>query len=571
MNLNNKFRLGVVLLVFIPVIIMGTVSYIIFSSMIENKTNSYYRVSLQDTDRKLEYALNEISTVSDLAMTQENLQYLLKNVSQLNNEQIQWLINRIMTHPKITSFQLYSGNKMLYSTNGTDSLSTKLDEFPWYERMLKLQGRPLWIGPGENGTYATDQPVLIHARIIKDYNSLENIGAIVITVKPDVLEQALWGANTIASSDILLLNSAGTVVFDKSRALTGSAIDVSLLKQLEGQDYQIAKFQGKESMITTVLSSHEGWVLTAATPLEELRAESITIRNVAIVLILFSLFMGIIFERVYIRKLVRTILISVKGMNKVRQGQFIQISSPNRWKDETRMLIDGFNSMSNQIRDLLLEVELEQKRKQQAEMHALVAQINPHFIYNSLESINSMAVLAGNRDISRMVVSLGKLLRISISEQVESIPLSMELEHVKHYLNIQKMRFRDKFDYEISCPSELQHLHTLKLIVQPLVENALYHGIEPKQDAGFIQIEVMELGNDIIIQVKDTGLGFSLSQLEEEWKNPASTEKKYTNSGVGLRNVYERIRIQYGKPFGLMICSAEDYGTTIRIRIPKLE
>src|SRR5690606_19303901 len=162
--------------------------------------------------------------------------------------------------------------------------------------------------------------------------------------------------------------------------------------------------------------------------------------------------------------------------------------------DERDLLVDGFNRMSTQIDELIEQVGTEQNRKKEAELQALVAQINPHFIYNSLESINSMAVLQGNKSISKMVVSLGKLLRISISENQELIPLQMEMEHVRHYMDIQKFRFEDKFAYDMQLSDELKYYKTQKLIVQPIVENALYHAIEPMEGSGLITIRAEEQG-----------------------------------------------------------------------------
>lgn len=569
MNLQWKFRLGMVLLVFIPVIMMGIVATVLFSGMIEEKTNSFYRVSLQDTDSKLQYAFNEINTLSDMVIVQPVVQQLLKHPPiQVDPELAQQLNKLVMVHPKITSFALYSNHKLIYGSPGSEGLTVDPVDAQWYASSAALEGRPSWLGPGENGTYQNETPVLTHARLIKDYYSLKTLGSIVISVKSDVLEQALWGTSTIADSDIMLIGTNGTVVYDKSGIETGHVIADAFWKDKDNANYQIGTFHDEESMITSVPSNLGSWTLTAITPLESLHRESTTIRNVAIGLIVITLLLGLLFERVFIHKIVRTIIISARGMKKVEQGNFIQLPQSTTWNDETKTLIDGFNQMSYQIRDLLAEVKLEQKRKKEAEMHALVAQINPHFIYNSLESINSMAVLAGNRDISRMVVSLGKLLRISISENVEAIPLSMELEHVKHYLSIQKMRFRDKFDYELICPPELRMLMTLKLIVQPLVENALYHGIEKMSSKGFIRIEAMEVGHDLVIEIADNGLGFNPDQLELTWKQ-LSGGNKLRDGGVGMRNVAERIRIQYGPPYGLLVCSAEGAGTTVRIRIPQ--
>ncbi|MNZ86456.1 Sensor histidine kinase YehU [compost metagenome] len=180
-----------------------------------------------------------------------------------------------------------------------------------------------------------------------------------------------------------------------------------------------------------------------------------------------------------------------------------------------------------------------------------------------------MAVLQGNKDISRMVISLGKLLRISISENQELIPIHTELEHVRHYLNIQKYRFEDQFEYDIQISDSLHGYLTQKLIVQPIVENALYYAIEPMEEPGLIEIRATEGEHELWIDVIDNGPGFDEQTLlllgqEHDGKTP-----KYRNSGVGLKNVHERLRIRFGSPYGLLICSSPGQGSMIRIRLPK--
>lgn len=299
-------------------------------------------------------------------------------------------------------------------------------------------------------------------------------------------------------------------------------------------------------------------------------SESISIRNIAIILSTVSLLSAILFDRYFVRRLVYSINSAVNGMKRVKQGIFTPITTRYRADDESDFLIDGFNRMSTQINELIVQVQTEQGRKKEAEMKALMAQINPHFIYNSLESINSMAVLQGNKDISKMVISLGKLLRISISQNQELIPLQMEFEHVRHYLDIQKFRFEDKFSYIINLPEGLRTFMTQKLIVQPIVENALYHAIEPMEDPGIIEITAYEMGTDMIIIVKDNGPGFDLAKMMNLWDNEGGGQKKYSDSGVGLKNVHERLNIRFGSPYGLLVCSSPGFGSTIRIRIPKI-
>src|SRR5690606_169694 len=314
----------------------------------------------------------------------------------------------------------------------------------------------------------------------------------------------------------------------------------------------IDKYNGVKSSITYLESQQANWYLVAITPTAVLQAESIPIRNTAILLAAFSLISALLFDKFFVRRLIRRINSTVSGMRRVEQRQFKQIPTEHTSRiDEADMLVLGFNRMSAQMEELLHQIEVEQTMKKEAELQALVSQINPHFIYNSLESINSMAVLQGNKDISKMVISLGRLLRISISENKELITLQTEFEHVLHYMNIQKFRFEDKFEYTFDLPEHLKSYVTQKLIVQPIVENALYYAIEPMENKGYIHVKASEGKQEIWIDIIDNGPGFSEEVLQNLWTNVNYKSSKYKDSSVGLRNVHERIRIRFGAPYGM--------------------
>ena len=571
MKLRRKILLAIILLVFVPVILMGAVSYYSFSKAMENKSSNFYWISLQESDRKLKFALNEVTTISNMAITQPVIQQTLKQQNFVVNYENKQLINNQINHPMINSFGLYSNDRLIYQYNESMSFS-ELKRQSWYGAMKAAEGRPIWVGPGENGSAAAGKPVLIQARLIKDYYSLEDIGALIIYVKPDILDQVFWEAAMLKQGDILLVNKQGNIVFDKSGNHIGEQTQFPFLADgySNGKGYYIDKYLNVKSLITYLPSQYKGWYLVAITPHKLITSESMSIRNIAIILVLFSLISAFLFDRYFVRRMVRSIISAVNGMKRVKQGIFVPITSNVQTEDETDLLIDGFNRMSTQINELIQQVQIEQARKKEVELQALVAQINPHFIYNSLESINSMAVLQGNKNISKMVISLGKLLRISISENQELIPLNMEMEHVRHYLDIQKFRFEDKFSYQIEIPDSLKYFVTQKLIVQPIVENALYHAIEPMEGNGFISIVAKESGRDILIDVSDNGPGFDQTTLLNLWSKERGNLKKYRENGVGLKNVHERISIQFGGYYGILICSSPGFGSTIRIRIPKI-
>ncbi|MEK4236649.1 MULTISPECIES: cache domain-containing sensor histidine kinase [unclassified Paenibacillus] len=572
MKLRRKILFAIILLVFIPVILMGIVTYVNFSNAMEKKSSNFYWVSLLETDRKLKFALSEISSISNSAITQPVIQQSLKQSNfVLTYDRKQELNNLLINHPMITSFSLYSKDRLLYQYNAPMSFE-EMKKQSWFHTMENAEGRPVWSGPGENGSALSGHPVLVQARVIKDYYSLEDIGYLVVNVKPDLLDQIFWEAATLKKGDILLVNKLGNIVFNKSGEHIGQRTEFPFLENdyAKEQNYYIDNYQGEKSLITFLPSHNKDWYLAAITPMNLISSESISIRNIAIILSTVSLLSAILFDRYFVRRLVYSINSAVNGMKRVKQGIFTPITTRYRADDESDFLIDGFNRMSTQINELIVQVQTEQGRKKEAEMKALMAQINPHFIYNSLESINSMAVLQGNKDISKMVISLGKLLRISISQNQELIPLQMEFEHVRHYLDIQKFRFEDKFSYIINLPESLRTFMTQKLIVQPIVENALYHAIEPMEDPGIIEITAYEMGTDMIIIVKDNGPGFDLAKMMNLWDNEGGGQKKYSDSGVGLKNVHERLNIRFGSPYGLLVCSSPGFGSTIRIRIPKI-
>ncbi|HEX7057583.1 MAG TPA: sensor histidine kinase [Bacilli bacterium] len=576
MTLRGKFMIAIIMLVFAPVIALGVISYLTFSETIEKKTSDFYKVSLQETDRKLNYALNQINSVTDVGIVQPVVQKMLKrDISAISDSEEQELNNLFLSHPRIISLSLYSKTRLLYTTNPalTSSFSVIVKQ-PWYKEMKNLNGKPLWLGPYENDALAEPR-YLTFARTVKDYYSLEDIGMLVLTVKPDILEQVFWEASILKQGDILLVNKNGDIIFSKSGRYFGGKDRLPLHFGQNAKNSYIETYQGEKSFITVVPSFNENWYLVAETSFRALRSESAKIRNITLALLAFSLLTALAFDLLFISKLVKAISRVVKGMKRVEQGIFNPVipvkSDIKLGKDESTMLVDGFNRMSGQIKELISTVEQEQQRKKEAEMQALVAQINPHFIYNSLESINSLAIIHGNKEISKMVVSLGRLLRISISDSPELIPLSMEMEHVKHYLAIQKFRFEDKFEYEIDLPEELGNVLTQKLFVQPIVENALYHGIEPMHGVGKLLIRARRYHANIVIDVIDNGLGFDNETLRSLSENSLTGAKKYYHKGVGLKNVHERIRIRFGSPYGIMICSSPHDGTTVRIRLPLIE
>ena len=207
----------------------------------------------------------------------------------------------------------------------------------------------------------------------------------------------------------------------------------------------------------------------------------------------------------------------------------------------------------------------EQRQKRKSELKALQAQINPHFLYNTLDSIIWMAEWGKTNEVVLMTSSLAKLLRQSISNQNELVRVEEEVEYTRSYLTIQKMRYKDKLEYEILVDQEVQGKKIPKLVLQPLVENAIYHGIKYKEGKGVVCIEGFKAGTHMVLKVTDDGNGMTKEQLSKIFEKRETDTRR---NGVGVLNVHERIQLYYGKEYGLKFSSEEGLGTTVEVHIP---
>ncbi|MCL6558979.1 MAG: sensor histidine kinase [Firmicutes bacterium] len=263
-------------------------------------------------------------------------------------------------------------------------------------------------------------------------------------------------------------------------------------------------------------------------------------------------------------KVSRPIKMLEKQMKRVEKGEF-DINIEVRGEDEVKQLSRTFNLMVARIRQLMNQIIEEQEAKRKSELKALQAQINPHFLYNTLDSIVWMNENRKYEGVTTMVAALAKFFRISISRGSDIITVQDELEHANSYLIIQKIRYKDKFDFIIEAQPEVLSCKTLKLILQPIIENAIYHGIERIHDKGIIKVTASIKGERVLLQVIDNGYGIKPEVLEGILKKESRND---VGSGVGLKNVHERIQLYFGEQYGLEIESELDVGTTVNIWLP---
>ncbi len=326
-------------------------------------------------------------------------------------------------------------------------------------------------------------------------------------------------------------------------------------------------FNGVKRSVVVKTVGYTGWRVVGVTT-----DKGLTLNNVKTKLFMIFIIACIIFTVSVINAYISSIITEPikeleKSVNDLETGNMdsdIYIGGSY----EIMHLGTSIKNMSAKIKELMNAIVVEHEAKRKSEFETLQSQINPHFLYNTLDIIVWMIENEKKSEAVKVVTSLARFFRISLSKGKNIISIRNELEHVRNYLTIQQMRFKNKFNYEIKAPEELLEYASLKLMLQPLVENSIYHGMEFMDGDGMIGIEIEELGDNICFTVSDNGLGMT----EEQLKALLSGEKvgnSKKGSGIGVKNVNERIKLYFGTEYGLSIESEPDEGTKVRLILPK--
>lgn len=326
----------------------------------------------------------------------------------------------------------------------------------------------------------------------------------------------------------------------------------------------VENYNGEPAIVNVKSVGYTGWKLVGICYLNEIEASSKDIYYYVFFVILFGIILVISISFMISSKISQPIKRLEKVMRKVEQGE-LDIFVEEKGEEEVRQLSKSFNIMIYRIRQLMDQIITEQEEKRKNQLVALESQINPHFLYNTLDSIIWMAESGNLEGVVNMVTALASLFRISISKGKEIISLRDEIEHARNYLIIQQMRYEDKFDFTIDVNEQILKYKTQKLILQPIIENAIYHGLNKMVDRGTIQIVGDLSGDKICLKIIDNGSGMA-PEIAAGLLNKDS--KGRPDAGIGLKNVNERIKLSFGNEYGLEIVSELDEGTCVMIWLP---
>lgn len=327
-------------------------------------------------------------------------------------------------------------------------------------------------------------------------------------------------------------------------------------------------FRSQRRQVTVKTVGYTGWKLVGVAPTESLRDNYSQLLLFALFVVSLSIFL-LVFVNLrlseWITAPMKKLDLAVRQLEKGAETADFDVDGPY----EVEHLSHSVQSMVSTMRHLMEDVIQQEEEKRRSELDVLQSQINPHFLYNTLDSVVWMTENGRTQEAVVMLTALARFFRISLSKGSNIIPIGDELEHARNYLTIQKMRYKNKFSVDISAEPGIEKLYTIKLIVQPILENAIYHGMEYADGDGEIHIRAFREGENAVIEVEDNGPGMSDETVQQLLKPGRCSKAK--GSGIGLRNVHQRIRLTFGAAYGLSICSEPDNGTVVRICLPALE
>ncbi|MEH7331675.1 sensor histidine kinase [Neobacillus drentensis] len=397
-------------------------------------------------------------------------------------------------------------------------------------------------------------------------------GIVLFNLRAEFFEQVL-NKSLIGDNGYLTLISPDGI-YESKTVKKDYKLDPSTLHSLQHLQKEKGKFSyenaaGENMIVIYDTLSANNWKIAAVIPQDEILKKVNYIKDFTILLIVLMIIGATFLTNIvgkYISKPFNKMAKQMGMIDKQHLDFEFEMSGP----EEMKILHTGFKELIVRINTLLEQIRLEQEEKRQLEFAIMHAQINPHFLYNTMYSIKGLCDMGLNKDASQMITALSSFFRIGISKGKEIISIREEMEHIQHYLFIQEMRYGDDFSYEIAVDEDILSYNIIKLSLQPLIENAIYHGVKRKRGLGKITIKGYQRDDTIHLEVIDNGNGIEPDKLQDILQEiEASYQEKKKYLGIGLKSVNERIKIHFGNNFGLTIASEPGSGTVVSITIPK--
>ncbi|MCZ8523184.1 MULTISPECIES: cache domain-containing sensor histidine kinase [Paenibacillus] len=583
-SLKRKLTILLLLAILVPLLSTGAVSYRIAANVAEEKAKEAGMNTLRQIAGKLEFVVQDAENMSLFLIGQKDIQQYLgdeeEDISRYSLH-IGFLTNLAFSKKYIADITIEpeAGTPPLTTTT---KLKSGLPEVLQEHREAYRRSVRWWSPIYENRTTEGTKRVFSLVRPVRSFNDFRTLGTLSIAVDEAEIGKYLTDSGWEAKGLVLLLDEQGQVLSSRdpgwlNRPVAGLYPGIGPLAGESGISHY-GEGEGRQTVLYHTLPGI-GWKLVGFLPTNIYTAQSGYILAVTAGATLLGLLLAaglvLIFTGRVTRPLTR-LTQTLKDLNPDEPIPPFAVKS----SDEVGLLLHSYNKLSDRIQRLKEQVQRDEAKKKEADLLALQAQIHPHFLYNTLSSIHWIALMNKDRQTSEMVGALSDFLRFSLNGGEEYCPLQQEVEHARNYAYIQAIRFPGQFEIEFYIDPSLTGLPVLKLLLQPLIENALVHGIQKLGRPGAIYIHAQRQGEAVAFAVEDTGAGMTeerLRELRSELSGrdarggsyaPAPAPHAKKTSGYGLRNVQQRLLLHYGSNAGLGIDSGAQRGTRITFTIP---
>ncbi|WP_116190277.1 sensor histidine kinase [Paenibacillus taihuensis] len=571
-TLRNQMLFGFIAVMMIILTFVGGITFNSVSTLLKNNAEKHIGQTAVQANGRLEGVLDQIDSLTTLVSTNGYVQQLLLRETKghhstfAERQALPPIINLVQMYTDgIKSVELYNKDRVrLYPLDG-DNLGVKVSE-DWIEQANAKKGGIVWFGIDPS-----DPSSLLAIRRISLIDKYFSTGGYLL-IRADRSKFALKGplSGEGEAETMLLIAKDGQLITSNDKSIT--ALEASVLAASKDQTVKIGN---RSFIVVKQRSSVTGWTLLILTPVNTITKGISVVRTTIIVsacigtilFILLSFFLSTIITRPLFRLI------------KTMRGSRLNILKPTDIVSSTieiRELNYSYNQMVDNINGLIKLVYEKELSQSMTELKALQAQINPHFLFNTLDALYWSLLDKDEEQLAAYVVNMSDLFRYTITKpnKDEWVSLREELEHIERYLNIMKMRFEDRLDWHIDVSDEFSSIQLPKLLLQPLVENAILHGVESKVTPGRVEVTARKFGEDVIVTVEDDGAGMSEESLRQLIEGLESGKVQSTkDSGVGIANVQRRLRLYFPSEGDLAVSrisiqSQQGKGTRISITIP---
>jgi two-component system sensor histidine kinase YesM len=554
-------------------------SYRLSVDAVERNSEGYIEEIIKQVNLNIQSYVDNMENISLLAMTNKDVKYYISDNTFISPEErrpyekrISDLFQSILyTRKDISSIMVFGYNGRFVSDRRITGLNpnAKLEEQAWYRNARSAGGKSVLSAPHVQNLIRNEYRWVVSlSRELKSTDGITAEGVFLVDLNLSVIDAICSQINLGKKGYVFIVDPEGNIVHHPQQQLIYSSLSTERIPEVvsakSGTSFIADDSDGKR--IYSVQDTNFGWKIVGVAYTDELIANIGTIRSTILAYALIGLAVSLLLSFLLSDRLTRPIKKLQADMKIVEKGNF-GIQTEINQMNEIGQLGRTFNLMVSRIRNLMQEIIHTQENKRKSELQLLQAQINPHFLYNTLDSIVWMAEQKKNEEVVLMTSALAKLFRASITKDQELVEVRVEMDHITNYLLIQKMRYHEQLDYTIEFSDDILNCKTLKILLQPFVENAIYHGIRNKPDSGMIKIRGWEENDRVVFEVEDNGLGMTPEQLARIWTHEDDGIKR---KGIGIHNVNERIRLYFGHDYGIRIRSEYGDGTCVTITIPKL-